>query len=128
MAYVTPKTDWKSTDYFELVDYNRITGNIRYLHDSADVLYHMSGLNAMTENKTYESLIYASEFNAIENNLALLDADTYKAGITAKIWAANGSTPTFEDLNRIEGSVASLYSKLQTQYAKVKKFPLTLGA
>ena len=128
MAYVTPKTNWKSTDYFELEDYNRITGNIRYLHSSADALYHMSDLGAMAGNKTYESLIYASEFNAIENNLVLLDADTYKSGVTAKAWSANGNTPTFEDLNRIEGAIAALYSKLQAQYAKVMKFPLTLGA
>ena len=49
MAWQTPKTDWKiqpvdengryNGDWFNIADYNRITGNIEALHDLAQELY-----------------------------------------------------------------------------------------
>lgn len=49
MAWQTPKTDWKiqpadengryNGDWFNIVDYNRITGNIEVLHTLAQELY-----------------------------------------------------------------------------------------
>ena len=38
MAWIEPKTDWVSTDYFNIEDYNRIIGNIIYLKDFADYI------------------------------------------------------------------------------------------
>ena len=31
MAWVEPKTDWVSIDYFNVDDYARIVGNLKYL-------------------------------------------------------------------------------------------------
>ncbi len=49
MAWQTPKTDWKiqpvdengryNGDWFNIADYNRITGNIEALHALAQELY-----------------------------------------------------------------------------------------
>lgn len=39
MAWVAPKTDWKSSDRFNISDYNRIRGNLEYLHDYVEKLY-----------------------------------------------------------------------------------------
>ena len=127
MAFVTPKTDWKSKDYFEPDDYERIKENLKDLQERAVLLFYPKELTDMTEGKTYESMIYASEFNVLENNIAQLDTDTYRIGFEKKTWAANARTPDYEDLNRLEGALAAIDAKLTEQYAKVKKFPFVLG-
>lgn len=39
MAWMEPKTDWVSTDYFNAEDYNRMIGNISYLKTLADEVF-----------------------------------------------------------------------------------------
>ena len=77
MGWITPKTDWVSTDYFNIEDYNRIIGNIRYLKDFAEELFKALDTLDMGEEKTYVSMIYAREMNAIESNLEIINANTY---------------------------------------------------
>ena len=127
MAFITPKTDWKSTDYFEPDDYERIKENLKDLQERAALLFYPKELTDMTEGKTYESMIYASEFNVLENNIAQLDTDTYQIGFGKKTWTANARTPDYGDLNRMEGALAAIDAKLTEQYAKVKRFPFILG-
>ena len=33
MAWIEPKTNWTSQDFFNIEDYNRIIGNIAYLKE-----------------------------------------------------------------------------------------------
>ena len=39
MAWITPKTNWISTDRFNIADYNRIKNNLEYLHEYAQRFY-----------------------------------------------------------------------------------------
>ena len=42
MSWITPKTNWQATEYFNLADLNRIEGNIRFLRDALNALsYHV---------------------------------------------------------------------------------------
>ena len=41
MSWQQPKTNWTVTDRFNIDDYNRILGNLAYLHDKAQELYHV---------------------------------------------------------------------------------------
>ena len=68
MAWIEPKTNWESTDYFNIVDYNRIVGNLTYLKSFSEKLFRSYDLLEMEQEKTYSSMIYAREINAIENN------------------------------------------------------------
>ena len=43
MAWMTPKTNWKATDTFEIEDYARIVGNITYLRDLAAKMFVVAG-------------------------------------------------------------------------------------
>ncbi len=66
-TWVTPKTNWVSTDYFNITDYKRIVGNIEYLKDLANKLFNYeTKLNSIPAEKQYTSMIYADEINTIE--------------------------------------------------------------
>ena len=78
MAWQTPKTDWKiqpadengryNGDWFNIADYNRITGNIEVLYALAQELYPGFSIVNMPD-QTVSDFPYASIINNIENNL-----------------------------------------------------------
>jgi len=119
----TPKTDWEikpyvdgryQGDWFNVDDYNRIIGNLRYLHAAGQNVYGVAFdiLGMSTADTT--GFPHASDINALEDNLYTLTQNTYSPPdyTGKKTWAGNGSTPTTDDLNRIEQACAAIYSKL----------------
>lgn len=127
MAWIEPKTDWKSSDYFNPEDFNRITGNIMHIKELADSLYlRLSNIGGF-DTKDYTSLIYADEFNGIENSIYTLNDETYKLKIgTKKTYYVNKATPTWEDFNRIENGILLLYKMMMAQKEALKRLPFTL--
>ena len=75
-----PKTNWQDGDYFNLSpDYQRIKGNIEYLHDISHFLY--------PNYKIYELGMYtidqfprADFFNTIVYNIDLINSNTLGKG------------------------------------------------
>ena len=63
MAWQTPKTDWKiqpvdengryNGDWFNIADYNRITGNIEALHALALEATRLSGKKDLVRQRVY---------------------------------------------------------------------------
>ena len=117
MSWITPKTNWKVTvvngfyvgDYFGYTDYNRIKNNIMYL---AQMPEPSITITSMGEDKTGGDMIYPDDFNHFERNL---DTIATAVGVTYRDYPhffANGNTPTFEDLNRIESFCLVLYEIL----------------
>ena len=88
-------------DWFNIADYNRITGNIEALHALAQELYPGFSIVSMPD-QTVSDFPYASIINNIENNLDSIVNSTWKPPDYPgkKTWYANGSTPTVDDLNR----------------------------
>ena len=128
MGWKTPKTDWVATDYFNAEDYNRIIGNVAHLKAYLDGLFADLNISAMGEEKTYLSLLYAREMNVIEDNISALNSGSYGFDIgDKKTYKANGSTPTFEDFNRIESAILNLYEMAQVHKANLPRLALTLG-
>ena len=137
MAWQTPKTDWKiqpagengryNGDWFNIADYNRITGNIEVLYALAQELYPGFSIVNMPD-QTVSDFPYASIINNIENNLDSIVNSTWKPpGYPGKkTWYANGATPTVDDLNRIEGILLTLYSAFQRQKAVRPKLSFEL--
>ena len=80
------------------------------------------------EDQTVSDFPYASIINNIENNLDSIVNSTWKPpGYPGKkTWYANGSTPTVDDLNRIEGILLTLYSTFQRQKAVRPKLSFEL--
>lgn len=128
MAWMEPKTDWVSTDYFNAEDYNRIIGNISYLKTLADELFvHVTDVS-LGEEKTHLSMIYAREMNVIETSLETLNLETYSFDVgETKEYKANSSTPLWSEYNRIESAILLLYNTMTAHKAALTKLDFRLG-
>lgn len=120
MSWQQPKTDWEikprvngmyNGDWFNLEDYERITCNLATLQILGSNIYG-AGIPSVGMPTRYRTgYPRAEDFNAIENNLlALAQKTVFPATYSGrKLWEANGSTPTVDDLNRIEGAILTLH-------------------
>jgi len=119
----TPKTNWEIKplvngrymgDWFNVEDYNRIIGNLRYLHAAGQnvyaVLFDILGMSPQNRS----GFPRADDINVLEESLYRITTNTYAPpDYTGKVtWASNGKTPTADDLNRIERACATIYAKL----------------
>ena len=128
MAWIEPKTDWVATDYFNATDYNRINGNVAHLKAYLATLFKEVEISLSEDEKSYLSLIYAREMNAIEDAVSALNNGSYGFTIgEKKTYRANGSTPTYEDFNRLENAILKLYEMAQVHKANLPRLALTLG-
>lgn len=128
MAWREPKTNWVSTDCFNAEDYNRVIGNIAYLKALAEELFLHITETPLGEEKTYLSMIYAREMNAIEGALETLNLETYQFEVGETMeYRANGSTPLWSEFNRIEGAVFLLYNTMTAHKAALPRLDFRLG-
>lgn len=121
--------EWQSGDYFNAEDYNRISANIRYLKAYLDGLFaNMENISAK-EEKTYLSLIYAREINAIENELDSINRESYGLEIgTKQIYRANGKTPIYSEFDRIESALARIMEKALLHKNNLPRLAFRLGS
>lgn len=128
MAWIEPKTNWKASDYFNAEDYNRIIGNIAYLRSYLDNLFIGLTDVSLGDEKTYKSLFYAREMNAIEQALDKLNLETYSFDIgEAKEYKANKATPLWTEYNRIECAILLLHDTMVAHKDNLPRLAITLG-
>lgn len=114
--WITPKTNWTSSDYFNIGDYNRIKGNLEWLNDMINQVYPPISISSMGANKTYSDYIYADEFNLFETNLEVMKNWIVSLGIGSGIlYSENAPTPDYNELNRIESATLKMYNNLTGQ-------------
>ena len=128
MAWTEPKTNWTKDDFFNIEDYSRITNNIMYLKDFLDSLFYgLSDMQSMSEKNISEP-IYAREINDIENNIELLNIETYKLEIgETKEYFPNQRTMDFNELNRIEKAMFDIYTKMKKHKELLTRLSFRLG-
>ena len=128
MAWIEPKTNWESTDYFNIEDYNRIVGNLTYLKDLSLELFKDFTTEDMVGSKDYSSMIYAREINAIENNLESVNINTYNFDIgDTKEFYPNKATPLWSEFNRIESAMLLLHNTMLAHKNALPRLAFTLG-
>ena len=129
MAWTEPKTDWVSTDRFNIQDYNRIKGNLEHLRDKAAELLPAFELQDMGEEKTdYAGFFYADEFNLIEKNLETVNRNTFLQDYgELQTFFDNGPFIKWDELNRIESAILRIYNNLQSQHDGRRMFTFMLG-
>ena len=132
MEWIEPKTDWDITDYFNIDDYGRIVNNIAYLKEYAKtILLNLENVEFsenIVNDKTYSSMIYASEINAIEDKLEELNLKTYAINIgEKKTYYPNEKTMNYDDLNRIETACLNIFKTISSHINEIQRFPFTLG-
>ena len=132
MEWIEPKTDWDSADYFNIEDYGRIVNNIAFLKEYAkEILKDLKDSDLSEDiinDKTYSSMIYASEINAIEDKLEELNLKTYGINIGEKqVYYANAKTMDYIELNRIENACLNIYKTISSHINEIQRLPFTLG-
>lgn len=134
MSYIESKTNWTKDDFFNIADYNRISGNMIAIKELAQELFYGIDLKRyenIAVSKGYNDDIYASEFNAIESNIWLINNHTYKFTKyeigTQKTYRSNGATPTYEDMNRIEYAIQKIYQTMIAQKDALPRLAVRLG-
>ena len=134
--WITPKTDWYgaysngvySGDRFNYNDYNRIKNNLEYLHDLAESFYNSFDINDVGDDKEMGDFYYADEINAMEENLVTITNNSLNIDYgDAPTYEANGLTPDYTELNRLESAILDLYEKLNNAYAGRRKLTFYLG-
>lgn len=129
MAWIDPKTNWASTDRFNIEDYNRIKGNLEYVYEKAVEISAIFSIQDMGNEKTgYADFFYASEFNLFEQNLATINQNIFTQDYgVAQTFYDNGPFIQWEELNRIESATLSMLEILNRQKAGLRKLSFRLG-
>lgn len=123
MGWLTPKTNWEikplvdglyQGDWFNYTDFNRIAGNLRYLHAAGQNVYSATFSIPSITDQSVNNIPHASDLNALEDALYAIATNTFMPeDYSGKVtWVANGATPTVDDLNRIEEAIADIYTEL----------------
>lgn len=128
MPWIQPKTNWAVGDRFNISDYNRIKGNLNFLHERAEEFYPNFGIIDMGADKGYSDYPYAREINNFEKNLETINEKvfTQDLGVTATFYS-NGAFIQWEELNRIESGILSIYEMLNRQEAGLPVLSFRLG-
>lgn len=128
MAWITPKTDWKSTDYFNAVDYNRIKNNLSQISNMVGTLYLTTNLDGeILPDATYVDRPSAYKLNQIELRLASL-ADLVDADFGDSVTFSDfGLSIRFDELNRIESASLTLYNMVKNQLSALPMLSFRLG-
>lgn len=137
MTWQTPKTDWYGSvnsdgtyigDYFNYNDFNRIKNNLIYLRDMAVKLYKTFNISSVASDKTPSDYFYADEINQLEQNLNTINAKTINAYYgSSPTYSDNGHIMDFNELNRLESAILSLYDYLNTQASNRRMFTWNFG-
>lgn len=127
-TWITPKTNWKSTDCFNYWDYNRIKGNLAYLHEQVCLLCKNITIDDMGDDCEWATFYYADDFNKFEKNLEKINLACYSFNIgTTLRFYSNGGFIKYDELNRIESACLKIYEQLLRHKQSLQKIPFTMG-
>lgn len=137
MAWITPKTDWYgyidnngnyAGDRFNAHDYNRIKNNLSHLRNMAIILFDEFDIVGMGADRTPVNYVYADEINLLETNFNTINANSliqdYGPNPT---YVDNGPTMDYNELNRLEGAMLDIYSKLHSAIEGRRTFTWNFG-
>lgn len=109
MAWSTPKTDWKGTDYFTSTDWLRIVNNLKYIADSVGVAYtpYTSVVNGQT-------VLSSSDRNVVTDTIEKIYAKLNSSWNRGYVFSRKdyGSTWDSRDLNAIESLLLNLKEQI----------------
>ncbi len=128
-GWITPKTDWTPEDYINVEDYVRISNNLKYLKELAEMMVSpLLNWTSVKTDLTYESIQATEDWNAVEENLESLYENLFIEGAGNKTnFYANGPMINYSELNRVESALQWFYQRLTGQYECLKTLAFTLG-
>lgn len=129
MSWITPKTDWVSTDHFNIVDYNRIKNNLNYLHEQSQLIWGEYDISDMGSDITSNEVRWqASRFNQFEANLDTINQHMLNRDIGIRqTFYDNGIFIKYSELNRIENATLLMKTIIDGWYEAMATLPFVLG-
>lgn len=129
LIWIAPKTDWVSTDRFNLTDYNRIKGNLEYLYEfSLESYAHYSIIPMGDDVSDFRAYWRVEVFNAFEDNLDIINSNTVQEDIgMKKVYYENGIFINYDELNRIESQTLHIYQRIEDRKPIRHMLPFRLG-
>lgn len=126
--WITPKTTWTAQDWFNIEDYRRITGNIRFLHAYAQTLwpaFELGGTVAVELGQIPTPNLH----NRVEDDIQRLADNTFRLADfeDGKLFIINRPAWDWKDLNRIESNLLKLYYMLTGQDRNRRRLAFELG-
>lgn len=124
-----PKTDWKSNDFFNIQDYNRIKENLKEIQSLAVTLWPDFSLEDMGADKTYQDYgFYADEINKFESNLERICAGTFPFQIGERqTFYENQPFVDWKELNRLESACQTIYQNILGRRNGIPRIQFVLG-
>lgn len=127
MSWEQPKTNWKSTDFFNNTDFNRIKNNVLYLSEEINAYLKPVSIEEMREDVTsYTYFWKCDDFNSIENNMNILCRSVGETFDT-KRYFPNGPFIKWDELNRLEEACERIYKLIQNNKSCLPRFDMRLG-
>lgn len=114
MAFITPKTNWSSNDYYNATDLNRVENNIEEIANMINKYFRSISINAI-KNRDYTTIEFADSLNRVENNIELLKDNFYTPvpwDIPKTDWKGNNKFD-FNDANRLEINLLALFNLVE---------------
>ena len=124
-----PKTDWQENDFFNVVDYNRIKGNLNEIRSQALILWPDFKFEEMGADKSYQDYgFYADEINRFETNIDHICAGTFPFAVgEQQTFYENQPFIDWKELNRIEEACRLIYSNIQSRITGRRRLAFILN-
>lgn len=110
VAWIEPKVNWTSTDYYNYTDLNRVENNTNEVANFLrSIYYDIPSLTTVT-NRDYNSIDLVSSINRVESNIqAIKDNFISIVGYEPrKVWG-NGQTFGYKEANRLENNLSLMW-------------------
>lgn len=127
--WVTPKTDWTESDYFNLdPDYSRIKGNIQWIKDFSTKMYADFPLISMGDF-TVDGFPADTFLNNIVDNVTTLENNLFKPPTDQPMQRYSLGAPGWDadQLNIIEGNILRLHDAMVGQWNLIPTMAFSMG-
>lgn len=110
MEWQEPKINWTEKDAFNIVDFNRIRGNLLYLWQHAKEVCMDFEIKEMGQEVTsYKTGWNVEYFNAFEENVDKINKNTFEQDYGLRqTFYINGVFIQYNELNRIENAILNI--------------------
>jgi hypothetical protein len=125
MAWVTPKTNWNTNDFYNFTDFNRVESNTIEICDFVDSFDFRPQIGSTKTDWDNKDIPFFDDLNRIEQNIAIIrNTSSAPEGWTAPKTNWNSLDGfDFNDANRLERNLVQLYD----MFANIKKAVLFCG-
>lgn len=117
-----PKTNWRSIDYYNIEDWQRVRSNLEHIHSWLEE-HKVSGLSLLetSDSEDCNAMPFVHFVNNMEQNLENLQklfGTDFTGDVERKVWYARldemySSNPTYLDWNRWEYVLLCIYESIQ---------------